>query len=168
MIFWLLMKPSRRRLAHKQKKKGWVCLVARVADCKSVTKKHRKFESCPIHFPFACPSGLWCHPAKVVCGNAPKVRILPQTFFIRYITRRIPGLCCGTAQGFLFHVYSFSITYSHSAAQSESSLPDALEANRFPFATFAFGAKACICFAASPIGLPPEVANGITFFPPKS
>ena len=58
---------------------GWVCLVARAADCKSVTKKHRRFESCPIHFPFACPSGLWCHPAKVVCGNAPKVRILPQT-----------------------------------------------------------------------------------------
>ena len=58
---------------------GWVCPVARAADCKSVTKKHRRFESCPIHFPFACPSGLWCHPAKVVCGNAPKVRILPQT-----------------------------------------------------------------------------------------
>ena len=58
---------------------GWVCLMARAADCKSVTKKHRRFESCPIHFPFACPSGLWCHPAKVVCGNAPKVQILPQT-----------------------------------------------------------------------------------------
>ena len=58
---------------------GWVCLAARAADCKSVTKKHRRFESCPIHFLFACPSGLWCHPAKVVCGNAPKVRILPQT-----------------------------------------------------------------------------------------
>ena len=58
---------------------GWVCLVARAADCKSVTKKHRRFESCPIHFPFACPRGLWCHPAKVVCDNVPKVRILPQT-----------------------------------------------------------------------------------------
>ena len=53
---------------------GWVCLVARAADCKSVTKKHRRFESCPIHFLFA--SGFWCHPAKVVRGNAPKVRIL--------------------------------------------------------------------------------------------
>ena len=57
---------------------GWVCLVARAADCKSVTKKHRRFGGlrstsvgagqtstgrfapCPIHFPFACPSGLWC------------------------------------------------------------------------------------------------------------
>ncbi len=58
---------------------GWVCLAARAADCKSVTQKHRRFESCPIHFPFACPRGLWCHPAKVACGNAPKVRILPQT-----------------------------------------------------------------------------------------
>ena len=29
---------------------GWVCLVARAADCKSVTQKHRRFESCPIHF----------------------------------------------------------------------------------------------------------------------
>ena len=61
---------------------GWVCLVARAADCKSVTQKHRRFESCPIHFTFACPSGLWCHPAKVVCGNAPKVQILPQTILI--------------------------------------------------------------------------------------
>ena len=58
---------------------GWVCLEARAADCKSVTKKHRRFDSCPIHFSFACPRGLWCHPAKVVCGNAPKVRILSQT-----------------------------------------------------------------------------------------
>ena len=75
---------------------GWVCLAARAADCKSVTQKHRRFESCPIHFPFACPRGLWClsvplrssqsgcppdilRPAKVACGNAPKVRILPQT-----------------------------------------------------------------------------------------
>ena len=54
---------------------------ARAADCKSVTKKHRRFESCPIHVLFACPSGLWCHPAKMVCGNAPKVRILPQTLW---------------------------------------------------------------------------------------
>ena len=38
-----------------------------------------RFASCPIHFPFACPSGLWCHPAKMVCGDAPKVQILPQT-----------------------------------------------------------------------------------------
>ena len=70
----------------------------RPADCKSVTQKHRRFEvsiplrsaqdkrpldvcpaPCPIHFPFACPSGLWCHSAKVVCGDAPKVQILPQT-----------------------------------------------------------------------------------------
>ena len=29
---------------------GWVCLAARAADCKSVTQKHRRFESCPIHF----------------------------------------------------------------------------------------------------------------------
>ena len=29
---------------------GWVCPAARAADCKSVTKKHRRFESCPIHF----------------------------------------------------------------------------------------------------------------------
>ena len=28
---------------------GWVCLAARAADCKSVTQKHRRFESCPIH-----------------------------------------------------------------------------------------------------------------------
>ncbi len=28
---------------------GWVCPAARAADCKSVTKKHRRFESCPIH-----------------------------------------------------------------------------------------------------------------------
>ena len=62
---------------------GWVCLAARAADCKSVTEKHRRFESCPIHFPFACPSGLWCHPAKVVCGNAPKVQILPQTLLTK-------------------------------------------------------------------------------------
>ena len=33
----------------------------------------------PHPLSFACPSGLWCHPAKVVCGNAPKVQILPQT-----------------------------------------------------------------------------------------
>ena len=75
---------------------GWVCLEARLlwssgpclattgaerrpADCKSVTQKHRRFDSCPIHFPFACPRGLWCHSAKVVCGDAPKVQILPQT-----------------------------------------------------------------------------------------
>ena len=42
---------------------GWVCLAARAADCKSVTQKHRRFESCPIHFLFTCPSGLWYHPA---------------------------------------------------------------------------------------------------------
>lgn len=53
-----------------------------------------------IHFPFACPSGLWClsvplrssqsgcpldilRPVKVVCGNAPKVQILPQTYWSR-------------------------------------------------------------------------------------
>lgn len=28
---------------------GWVCLAARAADCKSVTRKHRRFDSCPIH-----------------------------------------------------------------------------------------------------------------------
>ncbi len=77
---------------------GWVCLAARAADCKSVTQKHRRFESCPIHFTFACPRGLWClsvplrssqsgcpldilRPVKVVCGNAPKVQILPQTYW---------------------------------------------------------------------------------------
>ena len=31
------------------------------------------------HPMFACPSGLRCHPAKVMCILAPKVRILPQT-----------------------------------------------------------------------------------------
>ena len=80
---------------------GWVCLVARAADCKSVTKKHRRFESCPIHFPFACPRGLWCHPAKVVCGNAPKVQILPQTLQSRdempgFVSLYPPAPClCG-------------------------------------------------------------------------
>ena len=79
---------------------GWVCLAARAADCKSVTEKHRRFDSCPIHFPFACPSGLWClyvplrswqsgcppdilRPAKVVCANASKVQILPQTLLTK-------------------------------------------------------------------------------------
>lgn len=28
--------------------------MAEAADCKSVTKKHRRFESCPIHL---CPFG---------------------------------------------------------------------------------------------------------------
>lgn len=28
---------------------------------------------------FACPSGLWCFPAKEVCVTAPGVRISPQT-----------------------------------------------------------------------------------------
>ena len=62
---------------------GWVCLAARAADCKSVTQKHRRFESCPIHFPFACPRGLWCRPLRKVCGNAPKVQILPQTLLTK-------------------------------------------------------------------------------------
>ena len=94
---------------------GWVCPAARLlwssgpcsattetecrpADCKSVTKKHRRFESCPIHFLFACPRGLWClsvplrssqngcppdilRPAKVVCvkrteGSNPSANVL--------------------------------------------------------------------------------------------
>ena len=71
-------------------------LAAKAADCKSVTRKHRRFvlrftsvgaeqtstgrfAPCPIHFSFACPSGRRCHPAKMAFGNAPKVRILPQT-----------------------------------------------------------------------------------------
>lgn len=28
----------------------WVCLAAKTADCKSVTRKHRGFESHPIYF----------------------------------------------------------------------------------------------------------------------
>lgn len=62
---------------------GWVCLAARAADCKSVTQKQRRFESCPIHFPFACSRGLWCRPLRKVCGNAPKVQILPQTLLTK-------------------------------------------------------------------------------------
>ncbi len=58
---------------------GWVCLAARLlwssgpclattgaerrpADCKSVTQKHRRFESCPIHFRLR---------VRVVCGASP-------------------------------------------------------------------------------------------------
>ena len=30
---------------------SWMgCLAAKAADCKSATKKQRRFESCPIHF----------------------------------------------------------------------------------------------------------------------
>ena len=31
---------------------AWVCLAARAVDCKSITKKHRWFESTPAHFLF--------------------------------------------------------------------------------------------------------------------
>lgn len=31
---------------------GWVCLAARAADCKSVTRKHRRFESFRKRFGF--------------------------------------------------------------------------------------------------------------------
>lgn len=56
----VLRRPKRSVDRFPRSHYGWVCLAARAADCKSVTEKHRRFESCPIHFPFACPSGLWC------------------------------------------------------------------------------------------------------------
>lgn len=59
-------------------------------------------------------------------------------------------------------------TYIHSDAHTERVLHKAFAAKRFPSTTFAPGAKACIFFPASPIGLPPDVANGITVFPVKS
>ena len=58
---------------------GWVCLAARAADCKSVTRETSQVRVLPHPLMFACPSGLWCFPAKEVYGNVPEVRILPQT-----------------------------------------------------------------------------------------
>ena len=65
------------RTAHGN---GWVCLAARAADCKSVTRETTQVRVLPHPLMFACPSGLWCFPAKEVYGNVPEVRILPQTF----------------------------------------------------------------------------------------
>ena len=58
--------------------------------------------------------------------------------------------------------------YSHSDAQSANARPVVLEGNRFPFITFAAGARACIFFPESPMGLTPDVAKGIMVFPLKS
>ena len=65
------------RTAHGN---GWVCLAARAADCKSVTRETTQVRVLPHPLMFACLSGLWCFPAKEVYGNVPEVRILPQTF----------------------------------------------------------------------------------------
>ena len=54
-------------------------IAAIAADCKSADFGLRQFESGPAHCMFACPRGLRCFPAKEVSGNAPVVRIHPQT-----------------------------------------------------------------------------------------
>ena len=66
------------RTAHGN---GWVCLAARAADCKSVTRETTQVRVLPHPVMFACPSGLWCFPAKEVYGNVPEVQILPQTVY---------------------------------------------------------------------------------------
>ena len=43
---------------------GAVCLAARAADCKSVTQKHRRFESCPIHFRLRVRGGYGATPLR--------------------------------------------------------------------------------------------------------
>ena len=45
------------RTAHGN---GWVCLAARAADCKSVTRETTQVRVLPHPLMFACPSGLWC------------------------------------------------------------------------------------------------------------
>lgn len=64
--------------------------------------------------------------------------------------------------------FLFTAAYSHSDAQPARALPDAPAASRFPFATFAFGARTCMFFPESPMELPPDVAKGTTVFPLKS
>ena len=93
--------PSERRLCRwgfdsPWSPHGWVCLAARAADCKSVTRETTQVRVLPHPVMFACPSGLWCFPAKEVYGNVPEVRILPQTFC--FITGSV-GDYCFTATG---------------------------------------------------------------------
>lgn len=63
---------------------------------------------------------------------------------------------------------SVTMDQIHSAAHAASALPEISAATRLPAATFAPGTRACMFFAVSPMGLPPEVAKGTTVFPSKS
>ena len=85
------------RTAHGN---GWVCLAARAADCKSVTRESTQVRVLPHPVMFACPSGLWCFPAKEVYGNVPEVRILPQTFC--FITGSVGDYCFTVTGPFLY------------------------------------------------------------------
>lgn len=78
-------------------------------------------------------------------------------FYISKATSELAALICFP-----------NMAYSHAAAQSDSVFPDAPAENRFPFSTFAFGARSCMFFPELPTGLPPEVTNGTTVFPLKS
>ena len=64
--------------------------------------------------------------------------------------------------------YPMLSSHIHSEAQPPSTFADSFAEKRFPAITFAPGAKFCIFFPESPIGLPPDVAKGITVFPLKS
>ena len=77
------------RTAHGN---GWVCLAARAADCKSVTRETSQVRVLPHPLMFACPSGLWCFPAIIGL----MIPLIPQVPFLiaslLFFAGCIPGL----------------------------------------------------------------------------